>query len=96
MFKHSRVKQTWPSPAQVHELVPKTSFVPSLGTEVVTFETVPADGAKLPNYSDYQLSALLSAGVPLNDLSSVKLDASPSDADLSHLDEILNIEELQN
>lgn len=93
MFKHSRVKQTWPSPEQVRELVPKTSFAPSLGTDVVVFEEQPVDGSSLPNYSDYQLSNLLAAGIPLDDLSSVKIDGAPSDADISAIENSLNIDE---
>lgn len=91
MFKHSRVKQTWPAPEQVQELVPKSSFVSSLGADVVSFEVQPADGASLPNYSDYQLSALLASGVPLNDLSQVQLDAPPSASDLQQLEKTLDI-----
>lgn len=93
MFKHSRVKQTWPAPHQVQELVPKSSFVSSLGADVVSFVALPADGASLPNYSDYQLSALLASGVPLNDLSQVHLDAPPSASDLQQLEKIIDIHE---
>lgn len=93
MFKHSRVKQTWSFPEQVYELVPKTSFSPSLGTDVVVFEEQPVDGSSLPSYSDYQLSYLLAAGIPLDDLSSVKIDCAPSDADISAIENSLNIDE---
>lgn len=93
MFKHSRIKQSWPSPRQVHELVPKISFSRSLGTDVVVYQELPVDGSSLPPYSDYQLSNLLAAGIPLDDLSSVKIDGAPTDADISAIENSLNIDE---
>lgn len=93
MFKHSRFKHHWPSPEQVHELVPTTSFSPSLGTDVVVYHEQPVDGSSLPPYSDYQLSNLLAAGIPLDDLSNVKIDGVPSEADLLAIENSLNIDE---
>ena len=93
MFKHSHLQQRWPSPVQVNEIVPTKSFVPALGTDVVVYEELPVDGSTLPSYSDYQLSKLLAAGVPLDDLSSVTIDSEPSDADISVIANKLNIDE---
>ena len=72
--------------------VPKEFTVPILqdylekdGTKCSHVVDVPANtvGSDLPNIQDYKLSALLSAGVPLDVVPSNILDASPTEAQAS-------------
>ena len=77
-FRKSRPVRVVPRP--IMDEVPHEQ-VDDNGVTVVTYCQVPNSeiARDLPNYSDYQLSKLLAANVPLQPVNAAVLDSVPSD-----------------
>ena len=84
MFRTRKFNTCPPSPKEFNVLVPE-DFMTEDGTRCSHVVQVPASsiGQNLPNISDYKLSALLRAGVPLDVVPSNILDAAPTEAQAS-------------
>lgn len=84
MFRTRKFNTCPPSPKEFTVPVSE-DFMTEDGTRCSHVVQVPASsiGQDLPNISDYKLSALLRAGVPLDVVPSNILDAAPSEAQAS-------------
>lgn len=90
MFRFRKNSYKSASPSSVYDEVAVTT-VDKNGVECVEFQRVDNSkiAAKLPNYSDYQLSKLLDANVPLQPVNAQVLDAFPSEDEISRtMDEL--------
>lgn len=90
-FRNHKFHVPRPVPSQVFEEVVKET--PRNGVVFCEVVKQPVDSSSLPAYDDYQLSRLLAAGVPLQQINvEHMLDASPSSVELSNLEKMLDIE----
>lgn len=88
-FRNHKFRSPRPVPSQVFEEVVKET--PRNGVVFCEVVTQPVDSSMLPAYSDYQLSRLLAAGVPLQQINvEHMLDCSPSSAELSNVEKMLD------
>lgn len=85
MFRHRKISSIHPTPRFVKHRV-LHNFVKD-GVTYSRLVSVPVDGSKIPNPSDYLLHDLLEAGVPLNVVSSQIVDNVPSS---EQVDKIVN------
>lgn len=83
MFRHRNIKAVPAVPRPIMDEV-EVETVDANGVRLVAFQQVSNEkvAASLPAYSDYQLSALLAANVPLQPVNAQVLDAVPTDAQL--------------
>lgn len=83
MFRHRNIKAVPAVPRPIMDEV-EVETVDANGVRLVSFQQVSNEqvATSLPAYSDYQLSALLAANVPLQPVSAQVLDAIPTDAQL--------------
>lgn len=90
MFRFRKNSYQSASPSSVYDEVAVTT-VDKNGVECVEFQRVDNSqiAAKLPAYSDYQLSKLLDANVPLQPVNAQVLNAFPSEDEISRtMDEL--------
>lgn len=80
MFRFRKNKPVRVVPRVIMDEVPKET-VSEDGVTLVSYVEVPNTeiASTLPSYSDYQLSKLLEANVPLRQIDAAVLDAVPSD-----------------
>lgn len=80
MFRFRRNKPTPILPRPIMDEV-ENEQVDENGVTLVSYAQVPNSeiASKLPSYSDYQLSKLLAANVPLQQVNAAVLDSVPSD-----------------
>lgn len=83
MFRHRNIKAVPAVPRPIMDEV-EVETVDANGVRFVSFQQVSNEkvATSLPAYSDYQLSALLAANVPLQPVNAQVLDAIPTDAQL--------------
>lgn len=83
MFRHRNVKAVFAVPRPIMDEV-EVETVDANGVRLVSFQQ--ASNAKvatsLPAYSDYQLSSLLAANVPLQPVKAQVVNAVPTDAEM--------------
>ena len=88
-FRNHKFRTPRPAPSQVFEEVVKET--PHNGVVFCEVVTQPVDSSTLPAYDDYQLSRLLAAGVPLQQINvEHMLDGSPSSVELSNVEKMLD------
>lgn len=98
MFRFRKTKSSLYPPTSVNEVVCVSKF-DEKGVEHVSFVSQPCsvNADKVPNCSDYVLSDLIAAGVPLSPVA-VDSSLSPSDASIdafvSQLDNDKNIDNI--
>lgn len=85
MFRHRKISSIHPAPRVVKHRV-LYNFVKD-GVTYTRLVSVPVDGSKIPNPSEYLLHNLLEAGVPLNVVSSQIVGNVPSS---EQVDKIVN------
>lgn len=98
MFRHRKIKAVPAIPRPIMDTV-EVEKVDDNGVTTVDFIERPnsAVEAELPNYSDYQLSALLAAHVPLQPVNAQVLDAVPTEAQIdAAVSELENIDNTSN
>lgn len=83
MFRHRNIKAVPAIPRPIMDEV-EVESVDANGVRLVSFQQISNDkvASSLPAYSDYQLSTLLAANVPLQPVNAQVLDAIPTDAQL--------------
>lgn len=83
MFRHRKIKAVSAVPRPIMDEV-EVETIDANGVRLVSFQQV--SNAKvatsLPAYSDYQLSALLAANVPLQPVKAQVVNAVPTDAEM--------------
>lgn len=94
MFRHRNIKVVPAVPRPIMDEV-EVETVDANGVRLVSFQQV--SNAKvatsLPAYSDYQLSALLAANVPLQPVKAQVVNAVPTDAEMdAAMTELENID----
>lgn len=88
-FRNHKFIVPRPVPSQVYEEVVKET--PRNGVIFCEVVKQPVDSSSLPSYDDYQLSRLLAAGVPLQQINVEHLlDGSPTTAELLHVEKLLD------
>lgn len=88
-FRNHKFRAPRPVPEQVFEEAVKET--PRNGVVFCDVVKQPVDSSTLPAYDDYQLSRLLAAGVPLQQINvEHMLDGSPTSAELSHFEKLLD------
>lgn len=88
-FRNHKFNVPRPLPSQVYEEVVKET--PRNGVVFCELIKQPVDSSSLPAYDDYQLSRLLAAGVPLQEINvDHLLDGTPTSAELSHVEKLLD------
>lgn len=88
-FRNHKFNVPRPVPSQVYEEVVKET--PRNGVVFCEIVKQPVDSSSLPAYDDYQLSRLLVAGVPLQQINvEHMLDGSPTSAELSQVEKLLD------
>lgn len=88
-FRNHKFHVSRPVPKQVFEEVVKET--PRNGVIFCEVVKQPVDSSSLPAYDDYQLSRLLAAGVPLQQINVEHiLDGSPTSAELSQVEKLLD------
>ncbi len=88
-FRNHKFNVPHPVPLQVYEEVIKET--PRNGVVFCEVVNQPVDSSTLPAYDDYQLSRLLAAGVPLQQINvEHMLDVSPSSVELSQVEKMLD------
>lgn len=88
-FRNHKFNVPRPVPSQVYEEVLKET--PRNGVVFCEIVKQPVDSSSLPAYDDYQLSRLLAAGVPLQQINvEHMLDGSPTSAELSQVEKLLD------
>lgn len=88
-FRNHNFRSPRPVPEQVFEEVVKET--PRNGVVFCEVVKQPVDSSSLPFYDDYQLSRLLAAGVPLQQLNVEHLlDGTPTSAELSQVEKLLD------
>lgn len=92
MFRNRKNKILQCIPKEVFDTVPKSTVINN--TVHISFVEVPNSEiqATLPKYSDYQLSKLLDANIPLQEVKSNILENVPSASDIENI--VTNIEKL--
>ena len=93
MFRNRKNKVLQCIPKEVYDTVPKSTIIDN--TEHISFVKVPNSEvqATLPKYSDYQLSKLLEANIPLQEVRSTILENVPSNSDIETI--VSNVEKLK-
>lgn len=83
MFRHRNIKAVPAVPRPIMDEV-EVETVDANGVRLVSFQQISNDkvASSLPAYSDYQLSTLLAANVPLQPVNAQVLDSIPTDAQL--------------
>lgn len=90
-FRNHKFHVPRPVPSQVFEEVVKET--PRNGVVFCEVVKQPVDSSTLPAYDDYQLSRLLAAGVPLQQINvDHLLDGTPTSAELSNFEKMLDNE----
>ena len=88
-FRNHKFKVPRPVPEQVFEEVVKET--PRNGVVFCEVVKQPVDSSTLPSYDDYQLSRLLAAGVPLQQINVEHLlDGTPTSAEISQVEKLLD------
>lgn len=88
-FRNHKFHAPRPVPLQVYEEVVKET--PRNGVIFCEVVKQPVDSSLLPAYDDYQLSRLLAAGVPLQQINVEHiLDGSPTSVELSQVEKLLD------
>lgn len=88
-FRNHKFNVPRPVPEQVFEEVVKET--PRNGVVFCEVIKQPVDSSSLPAYDDYQLSRLLAAGVPLQQINvDHLLDGTLTSAELSHVEKLLD------
>lgn len=83
MFRHRNIKAVFAVPRPIMDEV-EVETVDANGVRLVSFQqsSNAKVAASLPAYSDYQLSALLAANVPLQPVKAQVVNAVPTDAEM--------------
>lgn len=83
MFRHRNIKAVLAVPRPIVDEV-EVETVDANGVRLVSFQQVSNEkvASSLPAYSDYQLSALLAANVPLQPVKAQVVNAVPTDAEM--------------
>lgn len=88
-FRNHKFNVPRPVPSQVYEEVVKET--PRDGVIFCDVVKQPVDSSTLPAYDDYQLSRLLAAGVPLQQINvDHLLDGTPTSAELLSFEKLLD------
>lgn len=88
-FRNHKFSVPRPAPSQVFEEVVKET--PRNGVVFCEVVKQAVDSSSLPSYDDYQLSRLLAAGVPLQQINvEHMLDGSPTSVELSEFEKFLD------
>lgn len=88
-FRNHKFNVPRPVPEQVFEEVVKET--PRKGVIFCDVVKQPVDSSSLPAYDDYQLSRLLAAGVPLQQINvDHLLDGLPTSAEFSQVEKLLD------
>lgn len=88
-FRNHKFNVPRPVPEQVFEEVVKET--PRNGVVFCEVVKQPVDSSSLPAYDDYQLSRLLAAGVPLQQINVEHLlEGTPTSAELSQVEKLLD------
>lgn len=83
MFRHRNIKAVFAVPRPIMDEV-EVETVDANGVRLVSFQQVSNANVatSLPAYSDYQLSALLAANVPLQPVKAQVVNTVPTDAEM--------------
>lgn len=83
MFRHRNIKAVFAVPRPIMDEV-EVETVDANGVRLVSFQQTSNSkvATSLPAYSDYQLSALLAANVPLQPVKAQVVNAVPTDAEM--------------
>lgn len=83
MFRHRNIKAVPAVPRPIMDEL-EVETVDANGVRLVSFQQVSNEkvATSLPAYSDYQLSALLAANVPLQPVKAQVVNAVPTDAEM--------------
>lgn len=88
-FRNHKFNVPRPVPEQVFEEAVKE--IPRNGVIFCELVKQPVDSSSLPAYDDYQLSRLLAAGVPLQQINVEHLlDGTPTSVELSQVEKFLD------
>lgn len=95
MFRHRNIKAVPAVPRPIMDEV-EVETVDANGVRLVSFHQVSNDkvASSLPAYSDYQLSALLAANVPLQPVKAQVVNAVPTDSQIEAA--ITELEKMDN